>query len=128
MKIKAMVFLFFLPLIANAADLQNMSEENMQLMMQQAQQAAACMQNISEADMKQLEQRATRFEKEVKSLCSSGQREQAQAKAIDFARSFEDDPVMKKINQCNKQMAGFMPEMSYMEVNENSSAHVCDEI
>ena len=46
MKISAIILLLLMPMITVAQNYQNMSEEDMQKMMQQAQKMQSCMQNF----------------------------------------------------------------------------------
>ena len=128
MKLLLSFSMALLPAIALAADMQNMSQEDMQRMMQQAQKAALCMQNIAEEDMKKLEQRGYQFEAEVKALCDSGKRAEAQTKAIEFAKDFENDPAMVQMKKCGEGLESMMPEMAIADQDNDDSSHVCDEL
>jgi hypothetical protein len=128
MKLSLSFFLALLPAIATAADNQSMSQEDMQRMMQQAQKAALCMQNIGEDDMKKLEQRGYQFETEVRALCDSGKRVEAQKKAIEFAKDFENDPAMVQMKKCGEGLESMMPKMAIANQDNDDSAHVCDEL
>jgi len=122
------ILLIILPVTVAAQNSPGMSDKEMQQMMQQMQNMQKCMQNIDQSEMKTLEQRAKKFEKEVKSLCKKGQRDQAQKRAISFGVEMSKAPVMQKMNKCSKQMAGAMEKMPFSKiVKDYSNRHVCDE-
>jgi len=127
MKISAIILLLLMPIVTFAQNYQGMSEEDMQKMTQQMQKMETCMQNVDQAKLKVLEQRSYQFEAEVKSLCDSGKREEAQAKAISFGKEIAIDPTMQAMRKCNEMMKGMMPKMPFMDQHKDpSSHHVCD--
>ena len=129
MKISAIILLLLIPIVAFAQNYQDMSEEDMQKMTQQMQKMETCMQNIDQAKLKVLEQRTYQFEAEVRSLCDSGKREEAQAKTISFGKEIANDPTMQAMRKCRKMMKGMLPKMPYMDQHKDSSnRHVCDQV
>ncbi len=122
------ILLVILPTAVAAQNSPGMSEKEMQQMMQQMQNMQKCMQNIDQSEMKALEQRAKKFEKEVRSLCKKGQRDQAQKQAISFGTEMSKTPVMQKMKKCGEQMTGVMKKMPFAKiVTDYSNRHVCDE-
>ncbi len=127
MKIPAIVLLLLMPMVTGAQNYQGMSEGDTQKMMQQMQKMQACMQNVDQAKLKVLEQRSYQFEAEVKSLCDSGKRDEAQEKAISFGKEIVNDPTMQAMRQCSEMMKGMVPKMPFMaQDKDRSSHHVCD--
>ena len=126
MKISVIMLFILFPCMALAQNYQGMSEQDMQKMMQQAQKMETCMQNIDQAKIKQLEQRSYQFDAELKSLCASGKRDEAQAKALAFAQEMNADTTVQKLKKCGELMQGMMPKMSFMEQPTDRSGHVCD--
>jgi hypothetical protein len=133
MKIYSPVFLFLMPVLAVASNYQGMSEQDMQSMMQDMQKAEACLQKIDQSKLKALEQRSRQFEAELKSLCASGKRDQAEAKALAFSKELMADPTMQQMSECSKlmkgAMQGMMPEPPAINTYKDRSAsggHVCD--
>jgi hypothetical protein len=127
MKISAIILLLLMPIVTFAQNYQGMSEEDMQKMTQQMQKMETCMQNVDQAKLKVLEQRSHQFEAELKSLCASGKREEAQAKAISFGKEIANDPTMQAMRKCREMMKGMMPKMPFMDQHEDPSGHhVCD--
>jgi hypothetical protein len=107
-----------------------MSEQDMQNMMQQAQEMQTCMQGIDQSRLKAFEQRAYKVEAEVKSLCASGKRDDAQQEAITFAQEVTSNPDIQKVRKCSEKMNGMMPQMPYMGQSSStgeSVGHVCDQ-
>ena len=78
MKKLAITLLCLTPIISFAQNPMGMSEADMQKMMQQMQEAQACMEKIDQAELDVLEKKAEKFEAEMKSLCASGKRDAAQ--------------------------------------------------
>lgn len=127
MKILAITLLILMPVVIFAQNYQDMSEEEIQKMMQQMQDMGSCMQNVDQAKLKVIEQRSKQFEAEAKSLCANGKREEAQAKAISFGKEIAKDPTMQAMSKCSEMMEGNMPDMPFMDQHKDSSNHhVCD--
>ena len=67
MKKLAITILCLLPVISFAQNPMGMSEADMQKMMQQMQEAQACMEKIDQSELERLEKKAQSFEAETKS-------------------------------------------------------------
>jgi len=109
------------------ADINQMDTQNM---MKQAQEMQVCMQSVDQSKLQQLEQQARQVESDVKALCNSGERDDAQDEAVSFAREMLDNPDIQKVMECGELMRGMMPPMPYMEQANNtdpSTGHVCDQ-
>jgi len=78
MKIAASILFLLIPVVVVAQNYKGMNEGDMQKMMEQMQMMEACMRNIDQAELKELERRTNQIEDEVKSLCASGNRDEAQ--------------------------------------------------
>jgi len=122
--------LLTLPVIAVAQNYQNMSEADMQKMMQQMQQAQACMAGVDQSELKKFEQRANQMEASVKALCASGKRDEAQQEAIEFGKEVASTPALQKMQECSKMMPSAMPGMpsphDYAD-SEDDNKHICDQ-
>jgi hypothetical protein len=122
--------LLILPALASAQNFQNMSEADMQNMMQQAQKMQACMAGIDQSDLEKFEQRANQMQARVDTLCASGKRDEAQKEGIAFAREVSSNESMKKMQTCGKMMEGTMPGMPTMlqdAPGESENQHICDQ-
>jgi len=127
MKILASILLLLMPMVTVAQNYQGMNEGDMQKMMEQMQEMQSCMQNVDQAKLKVLEQRSYEIEAEVKSLCTSGKRDEAQKKAISFGKEVAKDPTMQAMRKCGEMMKGMTPNMPFMDQDKDySSHHVCD--
>ena len=129
MKIVTKIIMLMLPALASAQNFQNMSEADMQNMMQQAQKMQACMAEIDQSDMKKFEQRANQMQAKVESLCASGKRDEAEEESIAFAREMSSNEAMKKMQTCSKMMAGAMPGMPTTPeeaADMVGNRHICD--
>ena len=129
MKLFTKIIILMLPAVASAQNFQNMSEADMQNMMQQAQKMQACMAEIDESDMKKFEQRANQMQARVDALCASGKRDEAQKEGIAFAREVSSNESMKKMQTCGKLMQGAMPGMPTTPqeaADMTDNRHICD--
>ncbi len=127
MKIPTIILLLSMPIFAVAQNFQDMSQEDMQKMMQQMQQAQACIQKVDQNELKALEQRSNQFQAEVKSLCADGKRNEAQQKALVFGREIVKDPTMQAVKKCSEVVTVGMPEMPYTDPEKYlAEHHVCD--
>lgn len=135
MKISTGILALLLPVTASAQNYPGMggggmSEQDMQNMMQQAQKMQTCMQGIDQSRLQEFEQRAQQVEAEVKSLCASDKRADAQQEAMAFGKEVSANPDIQKMVECSKMMSGMLPAMPYVEQaskTDKSATHVCDQ-
>ncbi|HID81209.1 MAG TPA: hypothetical protein EYH06_02430 [Chromatiales bacterium] len=130
MKLSVIALLFFFNSLALAQNYQNMSEQDMQNMMQQAQKMQACMQNIDQAKMQALGDKAKQVESEIKALCAKGERAKAEKKALKFAQEINNSPDVAAARKCGEMMRGIMPSMGFIDKSpkEKSGGHICDDM
>ncbi len=132
MKISVIILLLLMPMVTVAQNYQNMSEEDMQKMMQQMEKMQSCMQNIDQAKLKAIDQRSSQILAKVDSLCASGKRDEAQEMAISYGKEMAKDPTMQAMKKCSEMMSGeimqgMMPKTPLMDLDKDlSSRHVCD--
>lgn len=135
MKLSITILSLLLPVTALAQNYPgmgggSMSQADMQNMMQKAQEMQICMQGVDQAKIQQVEQQAHKVETEVKSLCSSGKRDEAQQQAMAFAQQLMSNADIQKIVECGKIMSGMLPKLPYMDQADGSGdsvQHVCDQ-
>ena len=85
------------------------------------------MQNVDEAKLEEIERRSTQIESEVKSLCASGKRAEAQAKAMAFAQEMAKNPTVQAMGKCGEMMKGMMPKVPFTDQGKGGAGqHVCD--
>ena len=127
MKVRQFVSLvLFLPFWVNAQT-PGMSEEQMQSMMKNMQQMQECFARIDQAALQKLGQKGQEMQTQLQSLCTNGKRDQAQAKAMQFAQVYTNSKEVKVLRECGQQIASFIPDVSsMMKELENSDRHVCD--
>ena len=130
MKIPAGILPLLFPVLAVGQNYPGMGEGDAQNMMLQMQKMQACMQSVDQSRLKAYEQQANKVQAEVKTLCASGKRDEAQQKAVAFAQEFAGDPDTMKMMECSKMMSSAMPAMPFMDQaneSDNSVKHVCDQ-
>jgi len=123
------------PLLAsmpvNAQSPAGMNDADMQKLMQGAQAMQTCMQNVDKSAMERLQTESEQLQADIKSLCAAGKRDEALNKAMAFGIKAANDPAMKAMAECGKQMQGMMPQapaMPYVDAeHEFAHRHVCDE-
>ena len=84
------ILMVVFPAVVFAQNFQNMTEQDMQRMMELAQKMQACMEQVDQAQLAQLEQRSKEFEAELKALCDAGKRDEAQKKAMAYGKEMMD--------------------------------------
>jgi type II secretory pathway component PulJ len=123
MKLSAVILLLVMPTLAVAQNYPGMNGVDMQKL----QEMQSCMENVDQDKLKALEQGQNQFEAEVKSLCASGKRDEAQKKAVSYAKEMMSNPAIQALSKCGEIAKGMMPEMPYMNLaKETSSQHICD--
>jgi predicted transcriptional regulator len=131
MKKLAITLLCLLPITSFAQYPMGMSEADTQKMMQQMQDAQACMEKIDQSELEALEKKANQFEAEMKSLCASGKRDEAQEKAMLYMKEIVNSTAVKEAKRCGEMMKGAMSGMMQNiplmnEDKDYTSQHVCD--
>ena len=135
MKKSAIILLCLMPITSLAQNPMGMSQQDMQKMMQQMQEAQACMEKIDQSELKALEEKSKKFDAEMRSLCASGKRDAAQDKAMDYMREVVNSPVVQEAKRCGEKMKGMMqgmmqgmnqPGSLMTEDKDYTNQHVCD--
>lgn len=120
----------FMPLSGHA-QFGNMTEAQMQQMMQQGLKMQECLSQIDPSAMERLSELGQSLETEITALCNAGKREQAQSKAIAFAREMASDPSVNAMKKCGEGMVNMLPkivaEPKDYEPSDSSSRHICDD-
>jgi predicted transcriptional regulator len=126
-----MTLICLVPVMSFAQNPMGMNEADMQKMMQQVQEAQACMEKIDQSELKKLEKKSQQFEAEMKSLCANGQRDAAQDRAMDYMKEVVNSPVVQQAKRCGEKMKGMMQGMNQpgslmTEDRDYTNQHVCD--
>ena len=128
---KILIGLVFLvaPFWLFAQNYPEMDQQQIEAMMEDAQKMEDCMQNIDQEEMRALEQQAKQMESEVQALCAAGKRDQAQRKAMTFAKEVAKNPAVQEMKKCGEMMKDFipgMPGMTETDEGDKSEQHICD--
>jgi len=110
------------------------NEQQMQQMMEMAQKAQACMSTIDRGQLNEMASKAKQMETEIKQLCSSGKRAEAQSRGMRYGMEMSQSAVAKEMRKCSEMMSGafagmgssIMPGMGFPDVKDMESAHICD--
>jgi hypothetical protein len=124
--------ILFIPVAVFAENYPGFDQQQMQAMMQKAQEMQACMNNVDQTEMQELERRGKLLEVEVKKLCASGRRSEAQSKAIAFTKEFANSSSMKEVQKCGEMakeiMSAFPKVAQSSENNDAAGGHICDHL
>ncbi len=85
-----------LPIVATAQP-PVMSQQDMQKMMENARKMQECMSRIDQSAVEAMASKAQEVERQIKSLCQAGRRDQAQKRAIEFGREMAANKEMQKM-------------------------------
>ena len=115
-----------------AQSFQDMSADDMQKMMQEAQKTQACMANVDQYQLKELEEKGRKLEAEIKALCAAGKRDEALSTAIREGQKLSNDPAVMEMRKCSELMpdiSSMMPKIPYADAGDEkdkSGKHICD--
>jgi len=127
MKVMVTFLCLLIPTLALAQNYPAMNEADMQKMMQQMEKMQACMEKVDHAKLQALRERSQQMEAEVRSLCASGKRDEAQQKAIAFGKQIANDASMQAMMKCTEGMKSMMPEITFKGLEEEArDQHICD--
>ena len=129
MKMPGIALSLFLSVPAFADQPADMDEQHMQLMSEKMQNMQKCLQSINKDDLAVIEKRSIEFENEVRSLCASGKRDQAQKKALSFGKEMAKLPAMQAMKKCAEGLQDAIPDMPTPGQDMDfSKHHACDEL
>lgn len=131
MKKLAITLLCLAPIASFAQNSMEMSEADMQNMMQQMQKVQACMEKIDQTKLDALEKKANQYETEMKTLCANGKRDEAQERAMVYMKEIVNSSVVKEAKRCGEMMKGAMQSMMQNmplvdQDKDFTRQHVCD--
>ncbi|WP_293007210.1 hypothetical protein [Nitrosomonas sp.] len=119
--------IFMLASLPGYAQQPDFNPEQMQQLMQQAQQMQDCMSRIDQQAMEALGKKSQAMETEIKALCQANKRSEAQNTAIQFGLSMSQDENIKMAKECGKMAMGMMPNMDYPTSEKDlKGRHICD--
>ena len=108
-------------------DMEKMQRNMQQMDMGKMREAMACMKNIDRSALEGLKAEGEKIKAEIGALCKSGNRNEAQDKAMAYGKEMMSRPELMKMRECGKMMAGMMPKIPFEHIEEESkNSHVCD--
>ena len=131
MKNLVIISMLLMSISSIAQDRYGMDDVATQKMMEEMQKLQDCMANIDQSQFGDIERRQQQFEQEVRPLCASGRRDEAQKRAIKFGREMAGHPAIKEISKCSKLVNSDMAKEMLPDTDFNSEGldtHVCDEM
>lgn len=135
--LRMVVLLLLSVQVAYGQSFGNLSQEQMQQMMQGAMEMQACLAQVDQAELNRLAEEAKGIESELKALCANQKRAEAQQKAMEYGLKFKNSPTMKQLMDCGEMANAMIPQvMAYMETHSADSEtsttspipHVCDHL
>lgn len=123
---KKIIQLFLLMVPLGVCAQQGMNQADMEQMLQQAEKMESCMANIDQAALTLLSEKSQMMEQEVRGLCQTNKRDEAQTRAIELGREIAANDEMKKMSHCAEMMKDMVPMMGIPTVEEMRERHVCD--
>ncbi len=89
----------------------------------------ACLQNVDQDALGQMQHEGEALAREIQALCASGERDAAQARAIDYGRRMAASPEIAELAKCGEMMRGMMPSLAGIIADggmPDGATHVCD--
>ncbi len=105
---------------------QSLPSGQMEFLLREATRLQACLKEIDAASMAELRGKGEMAAAEVRVMCDAGQRDQAQAYAIDSARALADTPAAAKLQQCTGALSTLLDALPLLSATAVQGANVCD--
>jgi hypothetical protein len=106
---------------------QLLDDNQMQMLLGQAEQIERCMAQTSDGATQDLLQRGERMSKEIENLCKAGKRDAAQAMALAFGREVADSPAMNNLQECAGPLGALLPAaLATLQGDAAAAMQVCD--
>lgn len=122
-----MFFIFILAPLSGQTQQMELNPDQMQQLMQQAQQMQACMSRIDQQAMAAMTEKAQAVEAKINSLCKANKRGEALNIAIEFGRTMADDENIKMARECGEMARAIMPEIKFPTSEADAKKHhICD--
>jgi len=129
-----------LPLLATAQDLGGIDQETIDsvinqvdpatvdAVVKQAQRIEACLAKLDQTEVTRLKAEADAKASEIRSMCASGERAEAQTQAVTFGKQLEQEPVVIEAKACIGIAGLAIPQTTWasLEDSETAQTHVCD--
>jgi len=108
-----------------------MTEEQMQQLMQNVEKMQECFAKMDQAAMQSLTAKGEKMQAEVKALCATGKRDEAQSKAIEYGKEIANSKEMQEMKKCSEMAGDMMQQMPMAPGTDgdfSEMGHVCDEM
>jgi len=89
----------------------------------------ACLQNVDQAALEQMRHEGEAVAREIQALCAGGERDAAQARAIEYGQRMAATPEIAELAKCGEMMRGMMPALAGLIADggmPDTATHVCD--
>ncbi len=104
----------------------NSFAQDAQEMMERLQKVQNCMNELDHTELKRVEAEFESLQTDIKQLCGSGKPDQAQDKALAFAKELEGSLVIKQVKKCAKIMGDMMPDLALLNLPDDyGELNVC---
>jgi hypothetical protein len=113
-----------MPLVLFAENGQ-MTDEQMQQMMENTGKMQECMAKVDQKAMDALTAKGEKVNAEIKNLCAAGKRDEAQKMAIDYGKEMAASKEMQAMQKCGEMAKGMMPQ-GPGSGDGKKPGHVCD--
>ena len=102
-------------------------------MMQQMMLMQQCIsQNVSASYLEEMAATGENIATQVQQLCASGQRQQAQDTAMNYAKDMQNNPNFQAMQKCTEQLGQVLPNAKVLsddfDIETLKEQHVCDEL
>jgi hypothetical protein len=125
--LKAPLLLVLYASLAFSAPPEEMNEEQMQQLYENAQKMQECYAQIDHQAMDALAVKGNRIHHEIKALCEDGNHEEAQEKAAAYGKEMASSDAMQALQKCGENINLTIQQMVKLDYGENGKAeHVCD--
>lgn len=116
-----------------AQNVNGVSNEQMQMVLQQAQGIQSCIKEMDKNGFSALNEEGKLVQKDIKALCKAGDREQAQYEAVQFAQKVKQSSAYQAMQQCASPMItgianGLLQAAQSTDASGKPQVHVCDHI
>lgn len=128
MKALSIILLTLMPILCVAQNYPDISKMSVgQIDMNKLFEMQTCMSKIDQKQLQDIQQLQKNFDTEISALCASGKRDQAQQKAISFAKQIMNHPAITEMKKCGEIAKDMLPDMPFMHPDKDGSTpHVCD--
>ena len=109
-----------LPLTLSAQD-EQMSDEQMQQMMENSGKMQDCMAHMDQKAMDAYAAKGEKMHAEIQKLCAAGKRDEAQKMAMEYGKEMASSKEMQAMQQC-----GMMAKQMPVSGGAENQGHVCD--